>query len=370
MKIMHIITGLSTGGAEMMLYKLISHTDRLHFENVVVSLTDKGTLGNKIENIGIPVFALNMMPWRLLSVLRKEQPHIVQTWLYHADLLGLIIGKLMRVPVIVWNLRCSNVDMRHCSTLSAFVMYTTTKLSTLPDVVLVNSNAGRQYHEALGYNPTRWQQIPNGFDIEQFHYNQEARIKLRNELRLSSDTILIGLIARFDPMKDHKTFLHAASLLLKDYSDVHFLMVGRGIDHNNNILVNTIKSFGIENFCHLLGERNDISDIITTLDISCSSSSYGEGFPNVIGEAMACEIPCVVTDVGDSSMILGGTGRVVPPKNPMALAKALNELIYIGLKGRKELGLAARHRIEENFSLSAIVAQYEKLYEELYKCAE
>ncbi len=361
----------------MMLYKLLSRRDCSRFDNVVVSLTDMGILGNKIENMGIPVFALDMRRsrpnplrlWRLLRILRKERPHILQTWLYHADLVGLLAGKLMRVPVITWNLRCSNMDMTHYSKLSALVVQATAKLSAFPDVVLVNSKAGQQLHETLGYCPARWQLIPNGFDVEQFRPNPEAQVKIRQELGLLADTLLIGLVARFDPMKDHANFLHAASLLLKDYPNVHFVLVGSGIDRSNGELVKSVISLNIEKNVHLLGERSDIQNITAALDIA-TSSSYGEGFPNVVGEAMSCGVPCVVTDVGDSALLVGDTGKVVPPKNPKALARAWRELIEIGSEERKQLGLAARRRIEENFSLPAITAQYEELYEELSKCAE
>lgn len=382
-KILHLITDLSTGGAEMMLYKLLSRMDNSRFQNIVVSLTDKGTLGRSIEDMGIPVFTLGMhrkLPnpmglLRLLRILRKENPRVLQTWLYHADLLGLLGGRLAHVPAIVWNLRCTDADSRHYSKLSAFIVYILAKLSTLPSTVLVNSKAGLRMHETLGYRPQRWLLVPNGFDLDRFCPDPEARIKLRHELDLQGDTILIGLVARYDAMKDHTTFLDAASLLVKDYPDVHFILAGRGVDYNNSELTNIITSLGIEKNIHLLGERRDIPHITAALDIA-SSSSYGEGFPNVVGEAMACGVPCVVTDVGDSALLVGDTGRLVPPKSPCSLFEAWHELIEMGQEERRRLGIAARCRIRENFSLSSIVAQYEKLYEELsikgieYACNE
>ncbi|MDD5473279.1 MAG: glycosyltransferase [Candidatus Methanoperedens sp.] len=371
-KILHLITDLSTGGAEMMLYKLLSRMDNSRFQNVVVSLTDKGTLGGPIEDMVIPVFTLGMhrkLPnpmslLRLLRILRKERPQILQTWLYHADLFGLLAGKFVHVPAIVWNLRCTDADSRHYSKLSAFIVYILAKLSAFPDTVLVNSKAGLQLHEALGYHPQRWLLVPNGFDLDQFRPNSEARIKLRLELDLPGDAFLIGLVARYDSMKDHATFLNAASLLVKDYPDIHFVLVGRGVDYNNSDLINIITSLGIEKNIHLLGERRNIPNITAALDIA-SSSSYGEGFPNVVGEAMACGVPCVVTDVGDSALLVGDTGRLVSPKNSYSLCEAWHELIKMGQDERRRLGIAARCRIRENFSLPSIVAQYEKLYEEL-----
>lgn len=371
--ILHLITGLSTGGAEAMLYKLLSRMDRARFKIVVVSMTDRGTFGARIEALGIPVVTLGLrrgLPnpigfWRLVRLLRLEKPHVLQTWMYHADLLGLIAGRLTNLPRIAWNLRCSNMEMRHYSWLSALLIRLLAVLSGFPDAVLVNSEAGRKFHETLNYHPKRWEVIPNGFDLEIFRPSPEARLRFRAEIGIPEDAFLIGLIARDDPMKDHQTFLQAAGYLLKNHPNIHFILVGRGIDEGNQRLMSLIESLGILKQTHLLGERSDVANIVPALDIASSASSFGEGFPNVIGEAMACGVPCVVTDVGDSAIIVGDTGKVVPPKNPEALAVAWSDLIMIGSEHRRQLGLAARQRIEENYSLPAIVAKYESLYQEL-----
>jgi glycosyltransferase involved in cell wall biosynthesis len=164
-------------------------------------------------------------------------------------------------------------------------------------------------------------------------------------------------------MKDHTNFLHAAALLLKSYPDVHFVLVGREVHTENKVLKNLIQDLGISQHIHLLGERRDMNRLTAALDIACSASAYGEGFPNVIGEAMSCGVPCAVTDVGDSGWIVGNTGRVVPPRSPEALAHAWKELIVLGSEGREILGKAARARIIECFSLDSVVHQYESLYE-------
>jgi glycosyltransferase involved in cell wall biosynthesis len=187
---------------------------------------------------------------------------------------------------------------------------------------------------------------------------------LRKELNLPENIVLIGQIARYDPMKDHLNFLQATKSLLRNRSDVRFILVGRNVDFNNTELVTSIVKLNISEFVHLLGERYDLPSVMPALDIVCSSSC-SEGFSNVIAEAMACGIPCVVTDVGDSALIVGNTGRVVPPKNPEALAAAWSDLIKMGPEYRRELGVAARKRIEENYNLPDIVKRYENLYEEL-----
>ncbi len=372
-KIFHLITDLDTGGAEMMLYKLLVGMNRQRFSHVVVSLTDAGVLSQRIEDLGVPVHALNMHRgrlnlaglWRLLQLLRCERPDVLQTWLYHANLLGLIAGELMRVPAIAWNIRCSNMDMRYYSSLSALIVRILAWVSSLPDVVLINSETGRKFHESLHYRPHRWQVIPNGFDVSLFRPDPAARFYCQRLFGLPRNPLLIGMIARYDPMKDHHTFLQAASYLLKDRSDLHFVLVGRNVTESNSDLIRIIRDLAISDHVHLLGERSDVPKIMPALDIMALTSAFGEGFPNVIGEAMASGVPCVVTDVGDAPLIVSNTGRVVPARNPHALAHAWAELIDLPAEERQCLGLAARQRITQHFSLPAVVAQYTALYEEL-----
>jgi glycosyltransferase involved in cell wall biosynthesis len=174
---------------------------------------------------------------------------------------------------------------------------------------------------------------------------------------------LIGLVCRYHPMKDHANFLQAAAHLLQEYPDIHFALVGTGVVKENESLYQTIEQLGISHRTHLLGERSDMPRITAALDIASSASAYGEGWPLIVGEAMSCGVPCTVTDVGDSGLIVGNTGWVVPPKNPEALAKAWQESIELGSQGREKLGKAARTRIIESFSLDAVVSEYEALYE-------
>jgi glycosyltransferase involved in cell wall biosynthesis len=179
-------------------------------------------------------------------------------------------------------------------------------------------------------------------------------------LGLSDEKILIGLVGRFDRQKDHKTFFQAARILHKDYAGAHFVLCGDGIRWNNPIIRKWINEAYVTAVTHLLGRRDDMASLYPALDI-VSSSSYGEGFPNVLGEAMACGVPCVVTDVGDSARIVGKTGLVVPPRNAVALAGALKKMIELG-EGRKKLGALARERIKDNYSLEKIVSQYKNVY--------
>jgi glycosyltransferase involved in cell wall biosynthesis len=328
-----------------------------------------------IQSSGIRVSSLQMkrgLPdpraiLRLYRYLKIECPDILQTWVYHWDLLGSIVGKLARIPIILWNIRCSEMDMSQYSVLSKVVRGMLGKISSVPKAVVVNSEAGRQYHESLGYRPRQWRVIANGIDLEQFYPDLEARNRLRKELNLSLNAVVIGLLGRYDPMKDHLNFLHAAKHLLQTKPETHFVLAGKGVDRENIKLLQVMRELKVIENIHLMGERRDVQRILAGLDILSSSSAYGEGFPTIVGEAMACAVPCAVTDVGDSAWIVSDTGRVVKPRDPKALAGAWEELILLGGEGRQQLGRAARQRIQEHFDLSKIVGQYEKFYEDLIR---
>jgi glycosyltransferase involved in cell wall biosynthesis len=217
---------------------------------------------------------------------------------------------------------------------------------------------------ALGYAPEKMAVIPNGFDLERFKPDNDARIAVRRELGISLDAPLIGLVARFDPQKDHRSFITAAARLLESDASAQFLLCGEGADTDNSELGEWIRAAGIGANCHLLGPRDDMAGITAALDIAVSSSAFGEGFSNAVAEAMACGVPCVVTDVGDSGLLVEDTGRVVAPKESDALAGAMAELLEIGAEGRAKLGRAARRRIEENYSLPDIAARHLAFYRE------
>jgi len=217
----------------------------------------------------------------------------------------------------------------------------------------------------MGYRPKRFQVIPNGFDLSKFKYNEDSKFEFYRELKLEPNTLCIGLIARYDPKKDHTTFLKAIKQISNTHKNCNFIFCGDSVDSKNTNLINLIRELKIEPFVHLLGRRDDISRIMAAMDIMVLSSAFGEGFPNVIGEAMACEVPCVVTDVGDSARIVGGTGKVVPPREPHALAKAIIELIDLSHVARQIMGKKARERIDSEYSLDKIVEQYEYLYQSL-----
>jgi glycosyltransferase involved in cell wall biosynthesis len=370
-KVLHVITDLNVGGGEMVLYRLLKDINLTRFENLVVSLIPPGKVGEKIQALGVPVYSLKMRSgfpslrgfFSLVGLLRHESPDLVQTWLYHADLLGLLAAGTTGLPVL-WNIRAANMDMSRYRWLSRLVRYLCIRLSGWPMAVVVNSRSGQAFHENLGYRPRRWVYIPNGIDTDQFRPDQSARTALRSELDLAPDALLIGLIARFDPMKDHENFLLAAGFLAEKLPDVHFVLAGNEVDPANPFFGKYLESKELHGRLHLLGQRDDTPRLMAALDIA-SLSSYGEGFPNAIAEAMSCGTPCVVTDTGDSAYLVEKTGMVVAPKDPQALAEGWQQMIALGPEGRQSLGAAARQRIQLNFHQDTITRQYEQLYESL-----
>ena len=370
-KVFHVITGLSLGGAETMLYKLLSAMDRKAFANHVVSLTGEGDMAAPIRELGIPVTALQMKPgvpspaglWALWRALRRERPAVVQTWLYHADLMGLIAARLSGAPNVAWNVRCSDMGEDYYRGIAGGVVRVLAALSSRPQAVVCNSRAGRTMHEGLGYRPRRWDIIPNGFDLEAFRPDQERRAAVRNALGLRDEWPLIGMVARYDPVKGQDTFLAAAEILAPQRPDVRFALIGPGCDRDNAQLMELARRLPAGRL-HTLGLRRDIAAVTSALDIAtCASQS--EGFPNAVGEAMASGLSCAVTDVGDCAEMVAETGRVVPPGDPGALAATWRELVDLGPEGRRGLGDRARRRLSEHYSLARIAGRYEALYREL-----
>lgn len=370
MKIIHIITGLNTGGAEIMLYKLISHSDQNEFKIKVISLTDIGPIGDKIKLCNIPVEALGMKAgvpnpsfiFKLASILRKEKPDLVQTWMYHADLIGGLAAKMANNVPTIWGIHHSNLDPAQNKQMTLWTVKVCAKLSgRIPAKIVCCSEASKVVHNACGYNSKKLHVIPNGFDLKFFKPDSQYNESVRSELGLNSNDIIVGNVARFDPLKDHTNLVNAAAIVHRQHPKVHFLLCGEGINDSNNQLFENIKNAGVENVFHLLGRRSDIPRLTASFDIACLSSC-GEGFPNVVGEAMACEVPCVVTNVGDSASIVDDTGLVVPPHDAGQLADALIKMIDMGEEKRRKLGIKARQRVITHYSIRHIVQQYEDLY--------
>lgn len=376
-RILHLITTfVDVGGAERALYNLVSRLDRERFEPVVMCLVDYGRdwrLWEQLETSGIPVYCVGIQPtrpppvsaaWRLIKMVREINPNLIQGWMAHGNLAGAFAATFLpsRVPLL-WSIRGA-FDLERDKKLTVAVIRMGALLSARPDRILYVSRAGAKEHEAIGYRADRRLVIPNGFDHEQLLPDTEARASVRAELGLTEETPLIGLIARYHPVKDHANFLDAASLLTAQGFNAHFLLAGYGVDYSNKELSSKVSTLNLRERVRLLGNRGDIIRVTAALDVA-SSTSWGEGFSNVIGEAMSCGVPCVVTDVGDSAWIVGETGWVVPPRDPVALSEAWGAALRMGRGARTELGERARARIATNFSLDETIRQYEELYTEV-----
>ncbi len=369
---MHVITGLTTGGAEMMLLKLLSENkNKGNWEPIVVSPMDEGTIGPRISELGIPVYCLSMRPpvpnpvraFYLISITRKFRPQIIQGWMYHGNLMASFARVFLGTPVpVFWNIRQSLEDVASYGQRTAIIIRLGALLSRCPTAIIYNSQTGARGHCAFGYRNGIEVVIPNGIDCQTFHPDEAARRQVRGQLGVDDNAILVGLIARYHPMKDHAGYLRAASLVMQAHPEARFLLAGKGLTSDGPTIMKLIAKLQLEGRIFLLGERSDIPRLTAALDIACSASAWGEGFSNAIAEAMACGAPCVVTDVGDSAQIVAETGLIVPPQEPEELARAISYLIEVGPEHRRRLGAASRRHIQSEFSLSKIAFRYDDLY--------
>lgn len=374
-RITHVITGLSTGGAENVLSQLVTRMDHHAFSNSVISLTDLGPVARHISDAGVPVSAAGFLKYRfplnpvakLITAIRHNKPHIVQTWMYHADLIGGIAAYIVAGVPVVWNLRQSTFDPETSKPMTVNIAKLCARLSDrLPHAIVCGSNAAYGSHIGFGYRQDRMVVLPNGFDTAMFMPDKHSRPGLLRNLGLDDAAFLIGLVARFDPQKDHTTFLTAATQVARHVPHAHFVLCGDGIDRDNRDLRTLIDAHGLSERTHLLGLRDGLASFYPALDVLALSSAYGEGAPNVLGEAMACGVPCVTTDVGDSAAIVGTTGVVVPRRDPGALAAALCQVADLSDGQRRQLGTIARSRIINEYPIRLLVERYEDLYRRVH----
>jgi glycosyltransferase involved in cell wall biosynthesis len=372
-KVMHVITTLGPAGAETMLCRVASAMDGSRFKNEVVSLTGILDQAERMQAIGVRVRTLGMkasvpnplLVLRLAQWIRASKPDLIQTWMYHANFVGAFAARLAGNVPVVWGIHDSGLDSSMGNRRTMLVNRACALLSRKYAARIVCcSEASLRLHKGLRYAAEKLEVIPNGFDVEEFKPDPAAHASLREELGIPAETLLIGIAARFHPHKDHHNFIEAAARLHKELPAVHFLLCGLDITWQNSQLAEWIKAVGLRDRCHLLGVRQDVSRLFAGMDIATTASRC-EAFPIAIGEAMACGTPCVVTDVGDSSLIVGETGTVVPPGDPHALAEAWRKLIAAGPAVRHRLGLAARRRVQRQFALPAIVERYQAIYGKL-----
>lgn len=373
MRILHIITSLGTGGAEIMLQKLIRALKPQQYSASVISLTSISIIGDELRREGVPVQALGgrggvLLPhqfWTLLRAYRSARPDVVHSWMYHANVAAQVLVRLTADsvrPCLITSVRGAIHAPQEQKRLTRLVRRIDARLSGTAERIVFNSLRSAEQHAALGYDRKKVRVIPNSFDTEAFQPMPSERARIRRQLGYA-DAVLVGLVARFHPLKGHRTFLEAASLVAQRQPHCKFLLVGRGCDAKNEQLMRWIRELSLTDRVIALGERRDVAAIDNALDIAvCASIS--ESFPNAIGEAMACGVPCVVTDVGDCPYLIGDPTYVVPARNPQALADAILHLTGLPPDTRAALGAGARARVLGEFSTERIAGQFVELYEE------
>lgn len=370
MRILHIITSLNTGGAEGMLLRLIEH-DKCN-THIVIILSDSGTYIDRLLDSGIKVYTLKISNIlgllkgfvKLCFLLRKTKPNIVQTWMYHSDLLGSLAAVITRTNNIIWNIRGTSIPQKGISKTSIVIKICSVLSAWIPKKIVCCAEVVKSSHIDIGYAKDNMVVINNGYYITD-NCTENVREVGRSELDVSNNEIIIGTVGRFDILKDYENFISSANKILKEFSNVKFLMVGKGLVNGNRELVSMIDNIYLDSF-FLIGESSNVNGYLAAMDIYCMSSSK-EGFPNAVCEAMLTQTPCVVTDAGDARNIVGNTGIVVPVRDSHALYTGLKTMINYNAQKRTKLGQLARVRIRNNYSINKISNQYKDLYRGVIK---
>lgn len=368
--VIHLIGSLEIGGAEVMLSKLLSAADQRGFNLLVISLTGAGTgtLGEKLRERSVPVYCLNMRKYSPLKALllyiklvKQVKPDIVQAWMYHANVLAMAMRPFLPRHSVYFNIRHNLSDTKHEKVLTRFMIKLNAWLSSFAEGVINNSLDSQLQHERIGFCKKNKIHIANGFDSSIFKPNKALYDQFRIDYRLPVNAKIVGMIARFHSVKNHRGFLEAAKTILEEYQhEVFFLMGGRECDEHNALLKKWTEPLILKERVLLLGEV-DSSKVMPVLDVYLSAS-LSEGFPNVIGEAMACGVPCVATDVGDTRHIVEGYGKIVQKQEIGQLAEGVISILNLSQPELNQLGRKCRQQIEEKYPIQKIVRQYEKIY--------
>lgn len=361
-RILHIINGLGSGGAESMLYKLLKYSDKEKYQHEVLSMLDEGDFGNRIRELGVKVHCLNLGSKNILTSIINTRKiaksfDIIDTWLYHADLLGFLIAKISLRRKLIWNVRHSGLEKGTNKPRTLRIVKLNSLLSRHVDLITFNSNQALQNHLEAGYSNKNHIVIPNGFELDKFEFSLDNRLRVRQELGLNEEKAIIT-VGRWNIQKDYYTLFKSLYELKTQNIEFKMIMVGAELNYSNIELVELMNKYDLNNSVMLLDKRTDIPALLSAADIYISSS-LGESFSNSIGEAMACELPCVVTDVGESKLMVGSTGRIVGAKDYMDMSKQLS---YYLKKSDLNRNLAARERVIDNYDIWNVVRVFEKNY--------
>ncbi|CAB3741455.1 glycosyltransferase family 4 protein [Achromobacter denitrificans] len=368
LRVLHVITGLGQGGAESVLFRLATYPEA-GVEHTVISLTDEGIYGERLRAAGVAVRALGMKRGRvtlggfmeLRRLIADARPDAVQTWMYHADLIGGLAARLAGVRAIAWGIRNSGEHLERSSRSARLVLRACALLSgRVPKAIVCAAQKAAQRHADKGYRRDRLVVISNGYDLSRYTPDAAARARARAEWGVVGDAPVIGCVARWDPLKDHANLLRAVAALVRDGRDagLRCVLIGRGMTADNPELGALIDRLGLRERLVLAGPSDDVPAAMNGLDLHVLSSC-AEGFPNVVAEAMACGVYCVVTDVGDAAYIVGDTGVVVPAEQAEALARGIETALReVAARGRERAGEPARARVLEHFDLARMVQSY------------
>jgi glycosyltransferase involved in cell wall biosynthesis len=374
MHVTHVITTLNVGGAELMLLRLVGALrERWDVGADVVCLSGEGDVSARLRDAGFQVTTLGArrrgLPsgrsaFELVGHLRARRPDLIQSWMYHGDLAAVLFSRVAGTPPVVWGLRQSSLGAKDLRPGTLRVARVCARLSNrAPARIVCSSHACERAHAEFGYSPERMVVIPNGFDTEVFRPSAEQRARLRDEWDVPPDSVLIGIAARAHPVKDHPTFLAAMSRVAARHPSARFLLCGDGVSRAAPpFKVILAADPWLAQRCILVGRRDDMPSVMSALDVAVMSSQAGESFPNAVGEAMACGVPCIVTDVGDAAALVGETGAVVQPRRSDSLAEACSALIAAGAEERTRRGAAARQRVIEHYGIARVTDSYHALY--------
>lgn len=369
-RVLHIISGLTVGGAETALYRLVTNSRGGDYTHAVVALTPGGALGERLRDAGIELTAFDFKSapvsqfFHLLSLMRRNRPDIVQTWLYHADMFGGVAARLAGNPNVIWGIRTTELtagDSRFTVVVRKLCAWLSHRI---PRAIVCVAEAARRVHAQIGYDADRMVVVPNGFDLSHLVAPADQMAALREQCGFGEEHFVVGTLGRFNAAKDQRNFVRAAAQLAEQHRQLRFLMVGRGLETSNGELMQWINETGHADRFVLLGERADVAVCLAAMDIFCLSSR-AEGFPNAVGEAMAMGVPCVVTDVGDAAMLVADTGVVVPKENSPALAEGIARILAMKPDARKQLGQKARDRILSEFTVERVRERFEAIYQRL-----
>lgn len=359
---------LDQGGAERQIVALAKKLKERGRDIHVVLFYAGGVFDGELVSAGVPThFVGKLGRWdaigflvRLVLIVRRLQPTRIYSFLDLPNILSALLHAAVGSPHLVWSIRAAGMEMHHYDWLSRLIQRLEAKLSRLADVIVANSIAGKDWAVDRGFPSERVVVIENGIDTERFKFDAAGRERVRSEWKIGADETAIGLVARLDVMKDHRNFLQAGALLSASLHNLRFVCVGGGAASYRTELEAFAQHLGIADRVIWAGPRSDMPSVLSSLDIACSSSSFGEGFSNAVAEAMACERPCVVTDVGDSARIVGEIGEVVLPRDSDALAEAITRMLT-RVEGNNDIGRQARSRIIAEFSVERMVLRTEQL---------